>query len=429
MNDDANPGPSTAERPQAPADTAGSSTAPTTTPRPPLLRSTDDRLVAGVCGGLGEHFGVDPVVFRIVLTVLSLFGGVGVLVYGLGWLLITARDEERPVLRRVLAGKFDSGAAAATVVAVMGVTLFFTYLDAGFGPSVPLLMITCLVLAMVWSDTKKRNVAAQRAGAAAMTAPTPTPVPSGAGPASGAGDTPPSWWRVPGGDAPAAGPVAPRVKSRTPRPRSYVALATVSIVTIIGGVLWVLDHTGAVDVTLAVALAVLLGVLGLGLLAGAFVGRARVLVLPAAVLTVLLVGVTAITVPLTGPAGERSYAPMTASAVPASYELGMGAMDIDLRRLDVGPGGRAAVRARVGAGQIRVWVPADVTVVFTGRVDVGEIRTPDGRDDGYRPTRIRTLAPRTGSPGPGRATITLDLRVGVGQVEVLYGDSGQEQPR
>jgi len=385
-------------------------------------------MVAGVCGGLGEHFGVDPVVFRIVIAVASLFGGVGVLVYGLGWLLIPARGEERPVLRQVLAGRFDSGAAAATVVAVMGVTLFFTYLDAGFAPSVPILMVTAVVLFMVWSDTKKRNVAAQRSGAPPAASATSAVVPaSPAGPAAAGADTPPSWWRVPGGDAvQAPGSGGPRRTSREPRPRSYVALATVSLATITGGVLWVIDHTDATDVSPAVALAVLLAIVGLGLLAGAFVGRARVLMLPAVVLTALLVGATAVTVPLTGPSGERSYAPTTVAAVPTTYELGLGVMDIDLRRLDAGSSGRAFVRARVGAGQIRVWVPADVTVVLTGRADLGEIRTPVGSDDGYRPTRAETLTPRSGQPAPGRATITLDLRVGLGQVEVLYGDRGRE---
>ncbi|MET7305021.1 PspC domain-containing protein [Embleya sp. NPDC005575] len=425
MNDDTKPGISAGDRAgDVPGGPAGSSAAPTTTIRPQLLRSTEDRMVSGVCGGLGEHFGLDPVIFRIVFAVLSLFGGVGVLVYSLGWLLIPARGEEQPMLRRILSGKFDYGASAATVVAVMGVALFFTYLDSGFGPSVPLLMITAVVLFMVWSDTKKKQEAAVGAAGAAAMASAPAPVdvrPDGA-----TVPGPPMWWQVPGAGS-ASGdeepPVAPPVPQRPRRPRSYVSLATLSVATMVGGLLWVLDHTGAVDVTFTVAIAILLGIVGLGLLAGTWFGRARLLILPALALTALLSAVTAISVPLTGPSGERTYTPTTVAALPASYHLGVGAMDIDLRRLDLGPGGSATVKARIGAGQIQVWVPGDVTVVFKGGVDVGRVRTPAGRDDGYRPERVETTAARV---GPGRGTITLDLKVGVGEVELLNGDDGRE---
>ncbi|MFI6585037.1 PspC domain-containing protein [Embleya sp. NPDC050493] len=427
MNDDTKPGISAGDRAGgAPGGPAGSSAAPTTTIRPPLLRSTEDRMVSGVCGGLGEHFGLDPVIFRIVFAVLSLFGGVGVLVYSLGWLLIPARGEEQPMLRRILSGKFDYGASAATVVAVMGVALFFTYLDSGFGRSVPLLMITAVVLFMVWSDTKKKQQAAVgAAGAAAMAA---APAPVDVRPDGATVPGPPMWWQVPGASAGAASggedrPVPPPAPHRPRRPRSYVSLATLSVATMAGGLLWVLDHTGAVDVTFTVALAILLGIVGLGLLAGSWFGRARLLILPALALTAMLAAITAISVPLTGPSGERTYRPTTVAALPTSYHLGVGAMDIDLRRLDLGPGGSATVKARIGAGQIQVWVPDDVTVVFKGGVDLGRVRTPTGRDDGYRPERIETTAPRV---GPGRGTITLDLKVGVGEVEVLDGDDGRE---
>jgi phage shock protein C len=46
-----------------------------------LYRSRVDRVIAGVCGGLGEYFGVDPVIIRVVFLVLAVVGGSGVLVY------------------------------------------------------------------------------------------------------------------------------------------------------------------------------------------------------------------------------------------------------------------------------------------------------------------------------------------------------------
>jgi phage shock protein PspC (stress-responsive transcriptional regulator) len=52
------------------------------TPRPrPLTRSTQDKKIAGVSGGLGAYFKVDPVLFRIAFVVGTVFGGAGLLAY------------------------------------------------------------------------------------------------------------------------------------------------------------------------------------------------------------------------------------------------------------------------------------------------------------------------------------------------------------
>jgi phage shock protein C len=46
-----------------------------------LYRSSTNKVIAGVCGGLGEYFGVDPTVVRIIFVVLGLAGGPGLLLY------------------------------------------------------------------------------------------------------------------------------------------------------------------------------------------------------------------------------------------------------------------------------------------------------------------------------------------------------------
>src|SRR5947209_4799252 len=53
-----------------------------------LLRSRRDRVFGGVCGGLGEYFGVDAVLLRIVAVALALSGGVGFLLYFIAWIAI-----------------------------------------------------------------------------------------------------------------------------------------------------------------------------------------------------------------------------------------------------------------------------------------------------------------------------------------------------
>ncbi|HLS89351.1 MAG TPA: PspC domain-containing protein [Sphingobacteriaceae bacterium] len=53
-----------------------------------LYRSEKDRMLGGVCGGLAEHFGVDPTFIRLAWAVLSLFKGAGVLLYFIAWAII-----------------------------------------------------------------------------------------------------------------------------------------------------------------------------------------------------------------------------------------------------------------------------------------------------------------------------------------------------
>lgn len=54
-----------------------------------LQRSTEDRIVGGVCGGIGDYFGVETILVRLVWVVLTFFGvGTGVLLYTLAWLII-----------------------------------------------------------------------------------------------------------------------------------------------------------------------------------------------------------------------------------------------------------------------------------------------------------------------------------------------------
>jgi phage shock protein C len=58
-----------------------------------LRRSATDKVLAGVCGGLGRYLGVDPVLLRIAAVVLALANGIGVIAYVIAWILI---PEERP---------------------------------------------------------------------------------------------------------------------------------------------------------------------------------------------------------------------------------------------------------------------------------------------------------------------------------------------
>ena len=65
-------------------------------------RSSGDRKFAGVAGGLGRAFGIDPVLVRVAFVVLAIFGGIGGLLYVLGWLLLPADGDEVSALEALL---------------------------------------------------------------------------------------------------------------------------------------------------------------------------------------------------------------------------------------------------------------------------------------------------------------------------------------
>jgi phage shock protein C len=61
-----------------------------------LLRSRSDRVLGGVCGGLGRYLNVDPVLLRIAAVALALSGGAGVIAYIVAWIVIPEDTGEEP---------------------------------------------------------------------------------------------------------------------------------------------------------------------------------------------------------------------------------------------------------------------------------------------------------------------------------------------
>lgn len=53
-----------------------------------LYRSRRDRKIAGVCGGIAEHFDIDPVLVRVLAVVLLLCGSAGLLAYIVLWIVV-----------------------------------------------------------------------------------------------------------------------------------------------------------------------------------------------------------------------------------------------------------------------------------------------------------------------------------------------------
>jgi phage shock protein C len=60
-----------------------------------LYRSEKNRVIAGVCGGIGEYYNFDPNILRIILVVLSILGGAGVLLYLVIWLIVPSASSKK----------------------------------------------------------------------------------------------------------------------------------------------------------------------------------------------------------------------------------------------------------------------------------------------------------------------------------------------
>ena len=56
-----------------------------------LFRSNDSKVIAGVCGGIGEYFDVDPTWIRLLAIMLVFFNGVGLMAYLISWIVVPRR--------------------------------------------------------------------------------------------------------------------------------------------------------------------------------------------------------------------------------------------------------------------------------------------------------------------------------------------------
>ena len=82
-----------------------------------LRRSRSDRMVAGVSGGLGRYFDVNPVLYRVGFVVLALLGGAGILIYLAAALVIPDEGQEQSIVEQALRERREPAVAHARACA------------------------------------------------------------------------------------------------------------------------------------------------------------------------------------------------------------------------------------------------------------------------------------------------------------------------
>ncbi|MBQ9064071.1 MAG: PspC domain-containing protein [Blautia sp.] len=58
-----------------------------------LYRSSENKVICGVCGGIAEYFNIDPTVVRVGWAIVSVFGGAGVLAYIVAAVIMPRQEE------------------------------------------------------------------------------------------------------------------------------------------------------------------------------------------------------------------------------------------------------------------------------------------------------------------------------------------------
>ncbi|MFH8347862.1 PspC domain-containing protein [Streptomyces sp. NPDC018045] len=420
-------------------------------------------MIAGVCGGLGRHWGLDPVIFRVVLAVLAVSGGIGLIAYGFAWLLIPQDGDDENEGRKLLSGRVEGTALTALLFALVGCGYFLTSL-ANRGVLTFTVMLALAVGGSAYWSRQRRAEGADGAGAtgpataqAAVDAPPETTAPptrntpswwrdplskegtAGVGYLWGPSDTPYGHGQTyaapgtagaagrPSGATAWAGPGAPRTaaparRRRTGRPIGGWTFLLALLAALGAGAATAPAHP--LNTVLVAGLSTALVVLGLGLVISAWFGRTGGGTVFMVILTsLLLAGAAVLPDDITADWRDRVWLPMDAASVQPSYELGAGRGELDLSHVPFKNGQTVRTRATVGAGQLSVTVPDGVTARLRIDVGLGDVRLPGETPEDFRlaadQDQTVTLPARGLKKGEKpHGTLDLDLKVGAGQVAV-----------
>ena len=384
-----------------------------------LCRSSTDKVIAGVAGGIGAYFGIDAVIVRIAFIVLTFLGGAGPFLYLIGWLALPKEDEPS-IVARALGGDSPHRFRSLMAVVLIGFGLLITANLSGslFGlfvdvwkiaPYLALLLIAAGVALVLWPGPAGRP---QSTPARPPAPPPPAPPPPSSAYATGA-PPPPT----------AAGPEWPSPPTAAARRRrgSLIGSLTVAALFVYTGAAVMLERLDAVDVDLGVFFAVALVITGAGLLASAFARPARGLIVLGLVLSAPLLLFVAVDVPGAG-IGEARVRVVDVDELEDEYRYGIGQLTVDLRDLDPDRTDHS-VDLSLAVGELRVYVPESISTTADIDVRAGNIRVWSGytwyswadSEDGLDISRTITV------PVQGETTgeLRLDIDVGIGEAEII----------
>ena len=155
-----------------------------------LRRDLSGRWLGGVCAGIARRYGVDAWLVRLAFVVATTAGGIGIVLYALGWLVIPAGDAPAGVRRRIPTGRAAVEVALGTGLLLLSVLLTFRALGLWFSDAIvwPLVLVASGG-ALIWRGSMGDSGAEARPAesaapppAPAVPAPRPRAVPDRLGP-------------------------------------------------------------------------------------------------------------------------------------------------------------------------------------------------------------------------------------------------------
>jgi phage shock protein PspC (stress-responsive transcriptional regulator) len=368
-----------------------------------VRRSSDDRIVAGVCAGVARHLNIDPIIVRIAVVALTFVGLAGLILYLAAWFLLPEEEAERSVAAdwfRLDQNEPQVRAIGLFVAAVLAVVAIVG--DSGWGLwwigwwVIPAAFLFWLFV--VRPRQRREEFLAVSANA-----------PSGAKPAAWSDDPDVLKTQVDAYTAAKTAQILERKRQRYERRRESRALwrLTLSLIAIAIAVTLILDQQ--VDVNGSAYIVAALLAVALGCLIGTVWGNAGGLVGLGLLLTVALMVSSAMP---HGRVGEQQRQPQTLAGLQSSYRHGMGQFELDLSGFDKPSqlAGRT-VHINAGIGETIVYVPEGLPVRLHAELKGGEIRA-FGHEWHGSGNDVRT------TDGEGKA-LRLEINQRFGDMEVI----------
>jgi phage shock protein PspC (stress-responsive transcriptional regulator) len=377
-----------------------------------------DRWIGGVSSGIAERMGIDPLIVRGIFIVLTLFAGIGVLLYGLGWALLPEPDG-RIHTQEAGAGRWSTGMTGALITSVVGLTGmgggFWGWGHDGFGFFWALFWIGGVIYLIYFLTQRNKNrsgapMSSATGGRSAYGYATPGNAPANAAagsttspfPASSftAGShTPTQPYTVPptpdaipsyGSAAPYGGGLPPRrpapvpVPTPAPKPRpsgpgAPAVAITAGLALLAGGTLKALDAGNLVDLgdsANAVVWAAGAAVLGLGILLAGMRGRTSGVLGFFAVVALIVGGIFSAV-----PNGDRfrfqnaDWNPVTIEQARQGFQITGGRGTVDLTGLNLNPplGTDVVIPLDATASNVTVIIPRTVPVDVRADMTLGNL--------------------------------------------------------
>jgi len=406
-------------------------------------RSRSDRMLAGVCGGMGRALNVDPVLIRVVMAVLVL-SGPGIIFYLAAWVMMPDEGSDRSAAQGLFGDRVRAdhpwlwpvviGQCVFSAIALMSSFNFGKVLP---GPVVVLGLLWLFVFRRKgrnhwghrtgqWSGHRSTPWTGQpgdQTGGPQYSGPAQTgPLPHPAGQASSATQRPqdrvtepvqPVWTE----DDPLGlyvdEPPAPATRvAAAPPVKGYRGVKS-AIVLLTGAALAI---AWAASAQPALTLVIGLATLGLGMLFGGFLGKTLAL-FPLGILLAMGIAASMVFPEVPRDFADVKYVAPAQSQVNATnttYRFDAGSVQLDLSKATFATGAKVVVDG--GVGDVVVKLPPNVDVTGNLVADTGQVDAFSKTQGGHSAKMTLTDLGADGKAGP--QSVVLDLHLKLGSIKV-----------